>query len=648
MLRRHFAKHKLESLTILLLLGVFACFILAGVPTSAKLAHTRDARPQDFQRSAPENFSTTMYGGNGGHSNSDSINDGSLVIVDQANGSTTLVGHPNGVARLTGLAFDSTGKLFGSTTTAGGFPPPPPPMTSTLVTINPANGALVSTVGTITDGSGGPAISIADLSVQPGTDTLYGVRGPGDGGGGQGKLYTINKGTAVATLVGNTNAFFATIAFAPDGTLYESAADLNFMTGDEINKRFMKVNPSNGAIIINVGTSVFYGALDVRPTDSVIFGGTGDAHQIFTINANTGAATLVGDTGQNFVGDLAFSPIANVGINAYRQTNLVSDIPAVGQILDPSLVNPWGIAMSATSPFWVSDAGAGVSTLYGGDVGGNPLFKNTLTVKIPGGDNTGVVFNGSSDFVINDGNGSGPARFMFATENGTIAAWRAGTTAITVITTPNAVYKGLAIGSAGGPNFIYAANFKNGSIDVFGTSFTLINFGPGSFADPTIPAGYAPFNVQNLGGKIFVTYALQDADKKDDVPGPGHGYVNVFTTNGVFLGRLISAGALNSPWGLALSPVNFGLFGNALLVGNFGDGKINAYNPNGGALLGTLNDQSGHELEIDGLWALTFGNGVGGGDPNQLYFSAGIGDESHGIFGKLQAAVPAPVLLQLS
>jgi uncharacterized protein (TIGR03118 family) len=336
------------------------------------------------------------------------------------------------------------------------------------------------------------------------------------------------------------------------------------------------------------------------------------------------------------------------GINAYRQTNLVSDIPSVGQILDPSLVNPWGITESATSPFWVSDAGTGVSTLYGGDVGGNPLFKNTLTVKIPGGDNTGIVFNGTSDFVINDGNGTGPARFMFATEGGTIAAWRAGTNAITVITTPHAVYKGLAFGTAGGPNFIYAANFKNGSIDVFGTNFSLINFGPNSFADPTIPAGYAPFNIQNLGGKLYVTYALQDVDKHDDVPGAGHGYVNVFTTNGVFLTRLISGGALDSPWGLAISPANYGLFSNALLVGNFGDGKINAYDANTGVMFGTLNDQSGNPLEIDGLWALAFGNGVGGGDVNTLYFTAGIGDESHGIFGKLNAVVPAPVLVQLS
>jgi uncharacterized protein (TIGR03118 family) len=644
MVRRHFTKYHAQTLVVLTIIAMCAWFMLADFSAAAKVAKHRAAKPQEMR---PENLTTVLYGGNGGHSNADSINDGSLVIIDQANANTTLVGHPNGVARLTGLAFDSTGKLFASTQPAGGFPPPPPPMTSTLVTINPANGALTSNPVTITAGSGGPAISIADLAVQPGTDILFGVRSSNDGNNGQGFLYTINKTSGVATFIGDTHAFFASIAFAPDGTLYETAADLNFMTGDVINFRIMKVSPANGAIINSVATSTFFGALGVRPLDGVIFGGTGDSHQIFTINPTTGVATLVGDTGQNFVGDLAFSPVSNTGVNAYRQTNLVSDIPGVGQILDPNLVNPWGMTFSSSSPFWLSDNGTGVATLYAGDNASGPITKNTMTVTIPGGKNTGVVFNGSSDFVITDGSGTGPARFIFDTEGGTVAAWKSGTTAITKVTTPNAVYKGLAIGNNGTANFLYAANFNSGKIDVFDKNFAAITLS-GSFTDPSLPAGYAPFNIQNLGGKLFVTYALQDADKEDDVPGAGHGFVNTFDFNGNFLGRFISMGTLNSPWGITLSPASFGQFGAELLVGNFGDGRINAFNPANGAFLGTLNNQSGTPLLIDGLWALNFGNGGSGGDVDTLYFSAGTGDEDHGIFGKLQPAAPAGVLLQFS
>ncbi|HEY6119533.1 MAG TPA: TIGR03118 family protein, partial [Pyrinomonadaceae bacterium] len=645
MLRRRIAKHYLRNLFILTLACFCGSIILIGEATSTRVAAKRPSvnSQEGAQKLSPENLSTTMYGSNGGHSNSDSINDGSLVIIDQSTAAITLVGHPNGIDRLTGLTFDSTGILFASTQPAGGFPPPPPPMTSKLVTINPANGSLVSTIGTISDGA---AISIADLAVQPGTDLLFGVRGPNDGNNGQGNLYTINKSTGAATLVGNTGAFFASIAFAPDGTLYEAAADLGMM-GNVVNVRIMKVNPSNGAIISSVPTSQLFGALGVRPTDGVIFGGNGDSHQIFTINATTGTATLIGDTGQNFVGDLAFSPVSNVGINAYRQTNLVSDIPGAAQILDPNLVNPWGVSFSATSPFWISNNGSGTATLYAGD-NGTPLTKNPLTVTIPGGGNTGIVFNGSSDFVITDGTGTGAARFIFATEAGTIAAWRAGTVAGTKVTTPNSVYKGLAIGNNGTANFLYAANFNSGKIEVFDKNFAAATLA-GNFTDPALPAGYAPFNIQNLGGKLYVMYALQDADKKDDVPGAGHGFVDTFDLNGNLLGRLISAGALNSPWGIALSPANFGQFGgNELLIGNFGDGKINAFNQTTGASLGTLNDQSGNPLVIDGLWALAFGNGSNGGDPNTLYFSAGLGDESHGLFGKLNAASPASVFVEFS
>jgi hypothetical protein len=245
-----------------------------------------------------------MYGGLGGHTNGDSTNDGALAIVDQATGAVTIIGHPAGVSRISGLVFDATGALLGATQGPGGFPPPPGPLTaSDLIRLNPATGALLSSV-LIRDALGN-ALSIADLAVQPGTNTLFGVEGPIDRLNRQGTLYTINATTGVATLVGNTGHFFASIAFAPDGTLYLSSADMGPM-GQDINVRLSTLNPSNAATLSFVPTADFFGALGVRPTDGAIFGGTGDAHQLFRINPATGAETLVGDTGLNFVGDLAF------------------------------------------------------------------------------------------------------------------------------------------------------------------------------------------------------------------------------------------------------------------------------------------------------------------------------------------------------
>lgn len=248
-----------------------------------------------------------LFGGLGGHSISTgpdaSANDGALAIVDQTTGAVTIIGHPAGVSRISGLVFDTTGALFGATQGPGGFPPPPGPLTaSDLIRLNPATGTLLSSV-LIRDALGN-ALSIADLAVQPGTNTLFGVEAPNDGLRRQGTLYTINTATGVATLVGNTGHFFATIAFAPDGTLYLASADNGPM--GPFNNRLSTLNPSNAATLSFVPTADFFGALDIRPTDGVIFGGTGDNHQLFTINPATGAETLVGDTGLNFVGDLAF------------------------------------------------------------------------------------------------------------------------------------------------------------------------------------------------------------------------------------------------------------------------------------------------------------------------------------------------------
>jgi uncharacterized protein (TIGR03118 family) len=329
----------------------------------------------------------------------------------------------------------------------------------------------------------------------------------------------------------------------------------------------------------------------------------------------------------------------------YIQTNLVSDIPGEANLTDPNLVNPWGIAASATSPFWISDNGSGVSTLYNGSGAKIPL---TVTVPIPLGGTppsapTGVVFNGTTDF---DVAANAPAHFIFDTEDGTISGWNGGANAVVEVNNaPNgAVYKGLAIANNGSGNFLYASNFNSGKVEMYNSSFTLT----GSFTDPEVPTGYAPFNVQELNGDLFVTFALQDAAKHDDVAGPGHGFVDEFDLNGNLVTRLVSGGDLDSPWGLAIAPTGFGNLGGDLLVGNFGDGNINAYNPTDGDFVETLDGPNGSPLVIQGLWGLRFGNGGSGGALGTLYFTAGIPGtgmvEDHGLFGSLTArAVPDSV-----
>lgn len=330
--------------------------------------------------------------------------------------------------------------------------------------------------------------------------------------------------------------------------------------------------------------------------------------------------------------------------DAYRQTNFVSDSPGAGFIQDPLLVNPWGITLTATSPFWVANNGTSTSTLYRGDVSGSPLAKNSSlpSITIPGGWPTGTVANSTTDFVITSGSASGPARFLFASITGNITGWNpnvpaAGSTqAIIAAPHPGHVYTGLAIGNNGLANFLYAADFANGTIDTFNSSFALQSSATFPFVDPLIPAGYHPFNITNIGGTLYVAYAKVGSDGESE-NGPGFGYVSTFDTNGAFLGRLISNGALDAPWGMTIAPASFGTFSGALLVGNFSDeGRINAYNPTTGAFLGALQNEAGDPIEIDELWALVFGNGGNGGDPGTLYFSAGIGEEEHGLFGSLK------------
>jgi uncharacterized protein (TIGR03118 family) len=341
---------------------------------------------------------------------------------------------------------------------------------------------------------------------------------------------------------------------------------------------------------------------------------------------------------------------ANTAHGFYQQTNLVSDLPNIAKVQDSNLVNPWGLSHSPTSPWWVSDNGTGVATLYDGNgTPVNPLPPGTppLVVTIPppaGGTSsapTGNVFNGTSGFVVTEGGASGPSRFIFATEDGTISGWNPTvdqTHAILVVDRSTvgagAVYKGLAIAG----NSIYATNFRFGTVEMFDSNFHLVKSFTDSKLATTCPLPnqcYAPFGIQNIGGNLYVTFALQDAEHHDDVAGPAHGFVDVFDTSGNLIRRLILHGRLNSPWGLTLAPADFGRFSNALLVGNFGDGRINAYDLNTGEFLGQLRDQANTPITIDDLWALGFGNDANAGLHNELFFTAGINDEADGLFGKI-------------
>src|SRR5437588_516340 len=332
--------------------------------------------------------------------------------------------------------------------------------------------------------------------------------------------------------------------------------------------------------------------------------------------------------------------------SAYRLTTLISDIPGLAPVLDPLLVNCWGITFRGTSPFWIANNGTSTTQLVKGDVGGAPVVLNASpqTISIPGGLPTGAVGNSTSDFQIPPPGGGvmGASLFIFDSITGNIVAWNgaSGTTAQIIKSNPGHVYTGLAIGANAGGNRLYAADFANNHIDVFDGTFTATTVA-GGFVDATIPSTHHPFNIQNLGGSLYVTYAKVDPMTGESLDAPGEGFVRKFNTDGVIApGFGINNGPtspLNSPWGLVIAPASFGLFGGALLVGNFADiGNINAFNPNTGAFLGTLKDESNNKIVIDQLWALQFGNGGSGGDVNTLYFTAGIGEEEHGLFGKLK------------
>ena len=363
------------------------------------------------------------------------------------------------------------------------------------------------------------------------------------------------------------------------------------------------------------------------------------------------AASSLGLTG--LAANASANSIAN---SAYQQTNLVSDIPGLAVHTDPNLRNSWGTSTGPGLPIWVSDNHAGAATLYDGQ--GNPQpgpGNQQLVVSIPAPPSAGPGRRGAPGrhgVQPNAGWFRGiqerrvaPARFLFATEDGTIAGWNppsipptrsapwTGPPSPTSAGDRGAVYKGLALVNTPAGKFLYATNFRFGTIEVFDSNFHLVN----SFTDPTVPAGFAPFGIHNIGGNLYVTFAKQDAAKQDDDAGPGNGFVDVFSPNGNLLQRLASQGRLNSPWAVTLAPPTFGAFGGDILVGNFGNGRINAFNPATGQFLGQLRNHGG-PITISGLWGLRFPAGSLNVTPNALYFTAGPNHEADGLLGDI---VPA-------
>lgn len=325
---------------------------------------------------------------------------------------------------------------------------------------------------------------------------------------------------------------------------------------------------------------------------------------------------------------LAFTAQAD----SYSWENLQSDIAGVAEHTDRNLVNPWGMTVSANGTIWVSDNGTGVATLYHAD--GSAV---SLVVTIPGRDKnqpgtpTGTIVNPTAFFKVAKNGILQPARFIFVSEDGTVSGWNPTvdpTNAIVASKKGDNVYKGVTVGMANGHNFLYAADFHKAEVDVYDENFNLAK--TKGFVDPNLPKGFAPFNIRNFNGQLYVTYAMQDPAKHDDVAGPGNGFIDVFDTSGNFIRRLVSHGQLNSPWGMAIVDGD-------LWVGNFGDGHINNYDPTTGAFIETINRADGTPLQFDGLWDLLLLNG-------KVFFTAGIADEEHGLFGVITEDQAAPTV----
>lgn len=397
------------------------------------------------------------------------------------------------------------------------------------------------------------------------------------------------------------------------------------------------------------GNEATNGTQTITPTS------TGSIKFTLTCTAPTGSGYAGGGGGHT-------SMTVTLTVNAastFATTKLVADTAGAGaQVTDPNLVNPWGIVFGPGLPVWVANNHSETSTLYDGNgvpqPAGNPLIVNTPGAGAVTFDPTGIVFNGSAtDFMISAGGNTGPAHFIFSGEGGLISAWSEAVdvhNSIVVFPAPGgdsggAVYKGLAIAKKGTAWFLYASDFHNNKVDVFDSTFTKQALAAGAFVDPTLPAGYAPFGIQAVangpGGssQIYVTYAKQDADAHDNLSGAGLGVVDIYDTSGTLVKHLIAeGGALNAPWGVALAPADFGTLSGALLIGNFGDGRINGYDPTSGAFMGTVADSSGTPFSAPGLWGIAFGNDAAGQAHNSLFFTAGTNDEANGLYGRLDVA----------
>jgi len=335
----------------------------------------------------------------------------------------------------------------------------------------------------------------------------------------------------------------------------------------------------------------------------------------------------------------AFEPLESrlMFSTQFVQTNLVSDGAVPAQHIDPNLINPWGVSFSPTSSFWISDNGASVATLY--NSAGVP---QSLIVNIPGGGGqpsapTGQAFNNTGQFVVSENGKSAPAVFLFVGEDGGISGWNPTVdphNAILMVdrSQEHAVFKGMTLGTMDGQPVLYATNFHSGKIEAYDGSLNRIHLREDAFHDIQIPERFAPFNVRAMNGLIYVTYAKQDHDKHDDVAGAGNGYVDAFTMDGKLVMRLQHGDFLNSPWGLEIAPSSFGDLAGDILVGQFGSGLIDAFNPNSGQFISFLDDSAGHPIQNDGLWTITVGNGS---NSNSLFFTAGLNHEADGLFGRI-------------
>ena len=390
------------------------------------------------------------------------------------------------------------------------------------------------------------------------------------------------------------------------------------------------------------------GTQTVTPTAS------GNVTYTLTCTAPSGGTYSGGGGGQGSMSTmLTINPAS-----AFSFTTLVSDSAGVGAlVVDPNLKNPWGVVFGPTTPVWVSNNHSETSTLYDGNGKAQPLVVNTVpTTGAVTFDPTGIVFSSSAtDFMVTAAGKSGPARFIFSGEGGMIAGWSPAVDPQNTVTmypaaggdSGGAIYKGLAIAKNGAASFLYATDFHNNKVDVFDTTYAKQTLAAGAFVDSKLPAGYAPYGIQAIangtGGavQLYVTYAKQDAAAQDQVIGAGLGVVDVFDPSGTLIKQLIPAGgALNGPWGIALAPADFGTLSNMLLIGNFGDGKINGYDPATGTFVGAVTNSSGAAFAMPGLWGIAFGNDAANQPHNTLFFAAGINDEANGSYGRIDLGAP--------